>query len=83
MCPHFKAGNGGLTYIDLPLLLRAFEDGVQLVDLLHGVLGRRVLPDQHKVLHNCKIAAARGSLHHSWSGAVCHSTYVWSGSESG
>lgn len=79
----FKAGNGGLTYIDLPLLLRAFEDGVKLVNLLHGVLGRGVLPDQHKILHHCKIAAARGSLRCNSSGAVCHSTYVWSGSESG
>lgn len=72
-----------MTYIDLPLPLCAFEDGVQLVDLLHGVLGTGVLPDQHKILHHCKIAAARGSLHYNSSGAVCHSTYVWSGSESG
>lgn len=44
----------GFTYISLPLLVNSFEDGIQLVYLLHGISGTGVLPNQHKVLHHCR-----------------------------
>lgn len=43
-----------LTYVSLPLLVNPFKDSVQLVDLLHGIPGTRVLPDQDKILYHCK-----------------------------
>lgn len=46
----------GLTYISLPLLVNSFEDGIQLVDLPHGISGTSVLPDQDEILHHCKNA---------------------------
>lgn len=51
-----------MTYVNLPLFLHAFADRVELADLLHGIPGRGVLPDQHKILHHCKIPAARGLI---------------------
>lgn len=47
-----EMNKNGWTYVSLPLLVNPLEDGVQLVDLLHGISGTGVLPDQDKILHH-------------------------------
>lgn len=51
MCKNQQSN--ALTYIIFPLLVNLFEDSVELVNLLHGISGTGVLPDQDKILYHC------------------------------
>lgn len=50
-----KWSDGGSTYLNLPLVVNAFENCIEFINLLHGISWTGVMSNQDEILHHCKV----------------------------